>query len=90
MCDPSGDVLHGLNPVVSYPDSNHVMPSLRNSISANAGYLLERELRLRGRCPARHCFAERTDFTSASGVSTGAEAVDGPGESKYDWEIIAM
>jgi len=83
----------GLNPVVSYPDSNHVMKSLDK-----LDFLVIQDIFWTESCEYADvvlpgtCFAEK-DGTFTSGerrVNRVRKAVDGPGESKYDWEIIGM
>ncbi len=83
----------GLNPVVSYPDSNHVMRQLDK-----LDFCVVQDIFWNETCEYADvvlpgtCFAEK-DGTFTSGerrVNRVRKAVDGPGESKYDWEIIAM
>jgi formate dehydrogenase (coenzyme F420) alpha subunit len=83
----------GLNPVVSYPDSNHVKRSLDK-----LDFLVIQDIFWTESCQYADvvlpgtCFAEK-DGTFTSGerrVNRVRKAVDGPGESKYDWEIIGM
>ena len=83
----------GLNPVVSYPDSNHVMRQLDK-----LDFLVVQDIFWNESCEYADvvlpgtCFAEK-DGTFTSGerrVNRVRKAVDGPGESKYDWEIIGM
>ncbi len=83
----------GLNPVVSYPDSNHVRRSLDK-----LDFLVIQDIYWNESCEYADvvlpgtCFAEK-DGTFTSGerrVNRVRKAVDGPGESKYDWEIISL
>ena len=83
----------GLNPVVSYPDSNHVMRQLEK-----LDFCVMQDIFWNESCDYADvvlpgtCFAEK-DGTFTSGerrVNRVRKAVDGPGESKEDWEIIAM
>lgn len=83
----------GLNPVVSYPDSNHVMRQLEK-----LDFCVMQDIFWNESCEYADvvlpgtCFAEK-DGTFTSGerrVNRVRKAVDGPGEAKYDWEIIAM
>ena len=83
----------GLNPVVSYPDSNHVMRQLQK-----LDFCVMQDIFWNESCEFADvvlpgtCFAEK-DGTFTSGerrVNRVRKAVDGPGESKYDWEIIGM
>ncbi len=83
----------GLNPVVSYPDSNHVMKQLEK-----LDFCVMQDIFWNESCEYADvvlpgtCFAEK-DGTFTSGerrINRVRKAVDGPGESKYDWEIIAM
>ena len=81
----------GLNPVVSYPDSNHVMRQLDK-----LDFCVMQDIFWNESCEYADvvlpgtCFAEK-DGTFTSGerrVNRVRKAVDGPGESKLDWEII--
>ena len=83
----------GLNPVVSYPDSNHVM-----KMFDKLDFLVIQDIFWTESCEYADvvlpgtCFAEK-DGTFTSGerrVNRVRKAVDGPGESKYDWEIIGL
>jgi len=83
----------GLNPVVSYPDSNHV-----KKMFDKLDFLVIQDIFWTESCEYADvvlpgtCFAEK-DGTFTSGerrVNRVRKAVDGPGESKYDWEIIGM
>src|SRR5512136_1065160 len=83
----------GLNPVVSYPDSNLIRRSLDK-----LDFLVIQDIFWTESCQYADvilpgtCFAEK-DGTFTSGerrVNRVRKAVDGPGESKYDWEIIGM
>jgi formate dehydrogenase major subunit len=83
----------GLNPVVSYPDSNHVMRQLEK-----LDFCVMQDIFWNESCDYADvvlpgtCFAEK-DGTFTSGerrVNRVRKAVDGPGESKFDWEIIGM
>jgi formate dehydrogenase major subunit len=83
----------GLNPTVSYPDSNHVRAQLQK-----LDFCVMQDIFWNESCDYADvvlpgtCFAEK-DGTFTSGerrVNRVRKAVDGPGESKYDWEIIGM
>jgi len=83
----------GLNPTVSYPDSNHVRAQLQK-----LDFCVMQDIYWNESCEYADvvlpgtCFAEK-DGTFTSGerrVNRVRKAVDGPGESKYDWEIIAL
>ncbi|MDD3135144.1 MAG: formate dehydrogenase subunit alpha [Methanoregula sp.] len=83
----------GLNPVVSYPDSNHVMRQLDK-----LDFCVMQDIFWNESCDYADvvlpgtCFAEK-DGTFTSGerrINRVRKAVDGPGESKYDWEIIGL
>jgi len=83
----------GLNPVVTYPDSNHVRAQLDK-----LDFCVMQDIFWTESCEYADvvlpgtCFAEK-DGTFTSGerrVNRVRKAVDGPGESKLDWEIIAM
>ncbi|MCK9632605.1 MAG: formate dehydrogenase subunit alpha [Methanoregula sp.] len=83
----------GLNPVVSYPDSNHV-----RKMFDKLDFLVMQDIYWNESCEYADvvlpgtCFAEK-DGTFTSGerrINRVRKAVDGPGESKYDWEIIGM
>ncbi len=83
----------GLNPTVSYPDSNHVRRQLEK-----LDFCVMQDIFWNESCDYADvvlpgtCFAEK-DGTFTSGerrVNRVRKAVDGPGESKYDWEIIGM
>jgi formate dehydrogenase major subunit len=83
----------GLNPVVSYPDSGHVKRSLDK-----LDFCVIQDIFWTESCEFADvvlpgtCFAEK-DGTFTSGerrINRVRKAVDGPGESKLDWEIIGM
>jgi formate dehydrogenase major subunit len=83
----------GLNPVVTYPDSNHVKQQLDK-----LDFCVMQDIFWTESCQYADvvlpgtCFAEK-DGTFTSGerrVNRVRKAVDGPGESKLDWEIIGM
>ncbi|MDD5023550.1 MAG: formate dehydrogenase subunit alpha [Methanoregula sp.] len=83
----------GLNPAVSYPDSNHVKRQLEK-----LDFCVIQDIFWTESCQYADvvlpgtCFAEK-DGTFTSGerrVNRVRKAVDGPGESKYDWEIIGL
>jgi len=83
----------GLNPVVSYPDSNHVRQQLKK-----LDFCVMQDIFWTESCEYADvvlpgtCFAEK-DGTFTSGerrVNRVRKAVDGPGESKYDWDIIGL
>ncbi|MGV8129339.1 MAG: formate dehydrogenase subunit alpha [Methanolinea sp.] len=83
----------GLNPTVSYPDSNHVRRQLEK-----LDFCVMQDIFWNESCEYADvvlpgtCFAEK-DGTFTSGerrVNRVRKAVDGPGQSKYDWEIIGM
>jgi len=83
----------GLNPVVSYPDSNHVKASLDK-----LDFCVIQDIFWTESCEYADvvlpgtCFAEK-DGTFTSGerrINRVRKAVDGPGESKLDWEIVTL
>jgi formate dehydrogenase (coenzyme F420) alpha subunit len=83
----------GLNPVVSYPDSNHVMKQLDK-----LDFCVMQDIFWNESCEYADvvlpgtCFAEK-DGTFTSGerrINRVRKAVDAPGEAKLDWEIIAL
>ena len=83
----------GLNPVVSYPDSNLVMRQL-----PKLDFLVVQDIFWNETCEYAHvvlpgaCFAEK-DGTFTSGerrINRVRKAVEPPGEAKADWEIFAM
>ncbi|MCX6692936.1 MAG: formate dehydrogenase subunit alpha [Methanomicrobiales archaeon] len=83
----------GLNPVVSYPDSNHVMRSLEK-----LDFLVVQDIFMNETCKYADvilpgaCFAEK-DGTFTSGerrVNRVRKAVDPPGEAKADVDIFVM
>ncbi len=83
----------GLNPVVSYPDSNHV-----KKMFGKLDFLVMQDIFWNESCEYADvvlpgtCFAEK-DGTFTSGerrINRVRKAVDGPGASKYDWEIIGL
>jgi len=82
----------GLNPVVSYPDSNHVKASLEK-----LDFLVVQDIFWTETCEYADvvlpgaCFAEK-DGTFTSGerrVNRVRKAVDAPGESKIDYLVFA-
>jgi formate dehydrogenase major subunit len=81
----------GLNPVVSYPDSNLVMRQL-----PKLDFLVVQDIFWNETCEYAHvvlpgaCFAEK-DGTFTSGerrINRVRKAVEPPGEAKADWEIF--
>jgi formate dehydrogenase major subunit len=83
----------GLNPVVSYPDSNHVMRSLDK-----LDFLVVQDIFWNETCEYADvvlpgaCFAEK-DGTFTSGerrINRVRKAVNPPGEAKADWDIFVM
>ena len=81
----------GLNPVVSYPDSNLVMKQL-----PKLDFLVVQDIFWTETCEHAHvvlpgaCFAEK-DGTFTSGerrINRVRKAVEPPGEAKADWEIF--
>ncbi|HXW98464.1 MAG TPA: molybdopterin-dependent oxidoreductase, partial [Methanomicrobiales archaeon] len=81
----------GLNPVVSYPDSNNVMKQL-----PKLDFLVVQDIFWTETCEYAHvvlpgaCFAEK-DGTFTSGerrINRVRKAVEPPGEAKADWEIF--
>jgi len=83
----------GLNPVVSYPDSNHVMSSLEK-----LDFMVVQDIFWNETCNYADvvlpgaCFAEK-DGTFTSGerrINRVRKAVNPPGEAKADWEIFVM
>jgi len=85
--------IFALNPVVSYPDSNHVMRSLDK-----LDFLVVQDIFWTETCNYADvvlpgaCFAEK-DGTFTSGerrLNRIRKAVEPPGEAKADWEIFVM
>ena len=83
----------GLNPVVSYPDSNHVMRSLDK-----LDFLVIQDIFWTESCKYADvvlpgaCFAEK-DGTFTSGerrINRVRKAVNPPGDAKADWEIFVL
>jgi formate dehydrogenase major subunit len=83
----------GLNPVVSYPDSNHVMRSLEK-----LDFIVVQDIFPTETTPYADvilpgaCFAEK-DGTFTAGerrINRVRKAVDPPGQAKADWEIFVM
>ncbi len=83
----------GLNPVVSYPDSNHVMRSLEK-----LDFLVIQDIFWTESCKYADvvlpgaCFAEK-DGTFTSGerrINRVRKAVEPPGEAKADWEVFVL
>ena len=83
----------GLNPVVSYPDSNHVMRSLEK-----LDFLVVQDIFWNETCKYADvvlpgaCFAEK-DGTFTSGerrINRVRKAVNPPGDAKADWEIFVL
>jgi formate dehydrogenase major subunit len=83
----------GLNPVVSYPDSNHVRRSLEK-----LDFLVVQDIFWNETCNYADvvlpgaCFAEK-DGTFTSGerrINRVRKAVNPPGEAKADWEIFVL
>ena len=83
----------GLNPVVSYPDSNHVMRSLEK-----LDFLVIQDIFMNETCQYADvilpgaCFAEK-DGTFTSGerrINRVRKAVEPPGDAKADWEIFTL
>ena len=83
----------GLNPVVTYPDSNHVKASLEK-----LDFLVLQDIFLTETSPYADvilpgaCFAEK-DGTFTSGerrINRVRKAVNPPGEAKADWEIFTL
>jgi formate dehydrogenase major subunit len=97
MINQAGDPIKamfflGLNPVVSYPDSNHVKRSLEK-----LDFCVMQDIFFNESCEFADvvlpgtCFAEK-DGTFTSGerrINRVRKAVDGPGEARLDWEVIA-
>ncbi|HVN65340.1 MAG TPA: formate dehydrogenase subunit alpha [Methanomicrobiales archaeon] len=81
----------GLNPVVSYPDSNNVMRQL-----PKLDFLVVQDIFWNETCQFAHvvlpgaCFAEKEGtFTSGERrINRVRKAVEPPGEAKADWEIF--
>jgi formate dehydrogenase major subunit len=85
--------IFALNPVVSYPDSNHVMRSLDK-----LDFLVVQDIFWTETCEYADvvlpgaCFAEK-DGTFTSGerrINRVRKAVEPPGDAKADWEIFVM
>ncbi len=83
----------GLNPVVSYPDSNHVKRSLEK-----LDFLVVQDIFWNETCSYADvvlpgaCFAEK-DGTFTSGerrINRVRKAVNPPGDAKADWEIFVQ
>jgi len=83
----------GLNPVVSYPDSNHVKRSLEK-----LDFMVVQDIFWNETCKYADvvlpgaCFAEK-DGTFTSGerrINRVRKAVNPPGDAKADWEIFVM
>ena len=83
----------GLNPVVSYPDSNHVMKSLDK-----LDFLVIQDIFWTESCQYADvvlpgaCFAEK-DGTFTSGerrINRVRKAVNPPGDAKADWEVFVL
>jgi len=83
----------GMNPVVSYPDSNHVMRSLDK-----LDFLVVQDIFPTETTPYADvilpgaCFAEK-DGTFTSGerrVNRVRKAVEPPGDARADWEIFVL
>jgi len=83
----------GLNPVVSYPDSNHVKRSLEK-----LDFMVVQDIFWNETCSYADvvlpgaCFAEK-DGTFTSGerrINRVRKAVNPPGDAKADWEIFGL
>ncbi len=83
----------GENPLLSDPDINHVKEAFEN-----LEFVVVQDIFYTETCeyadvvlPAV-CFAERdgTQTNTERRVQRWHKAADGPGESKYDWQILAM
>jgi len=83
----------GLNPVVSYPDSNHVKRSLEK-----LDFMVVQDIFWNETCNYADvvlpgaCFAEK-DGTFTSGerrINRVRKAVNPPGDAKADWEIFVL
>ena len=83
----------GLNPVVSYPDSNHVKRSLEK-----LDFMVVQDIFWNETCKYADvvlpgaCFAEK-DGTFTSGerrINRVRKAVNPPGDAKADWEIFVL
>jgi formate dehydrogenase alpha subunit len=81
----------GLNPVVSYPNSNHVMKSLEK-----LDFLVVQDIFWTETCPYADVVLPGTCFAEADGTFTSGErrinrirkAVEPPGEAREDWEVF--
>ncbi len=85
--------IFGENPVLSDPDSDHFVHSLKNLdfMVAQDIFLTETCLKADLVLPAA-CFAEKegTFVNTSRRVQIVNKAVDPPGEAKTDWEIISL
>jgi formate dehydrogenase major subunit len=85
--------IFALNPVVSYPDSNHVMKSLDK-----LDFLVIQDIFWTESCEYADvvlpgaCFAEKEGtFTSGERrINRVRKAVNPPGEAKADWEVFVL
>ncbi len=85
--------IFALNPVVSYPDSNHVMRQLEK-----LDFLVVQDIFWTETCEYADVVLPGCSFAEKDGTFTSGErrinrirkAVDTPGDSKEDWEIFVM
>jgi formate dehydrogenase major subunit len=85
--------IFALNPVVSYPDSNHVMRSLDK-----LDFLVVQDIFWTETCEHADVVLPGCSFAEKDGTFTSGErrinrirkAVDTPGDSKEDWEIFVL
>jgi len=85
--------IFALNPVVSYPDSNHVMRSLEK-----LDFLVVQDIFWTETCEFADVVLPGASFAEKDGTFTSGErrinrvrkAVDPPGNAKADWEIFVM
>ena len=85
--------IFALNPVVSYPDSNHVMRSLQK-----LDFLVVQDIFWTETCDYADVVLPGASFAEKDGTFTSGErrvnrvrkAVNPPGDAKADWEIFVM
>jgi predicted molibdopterin-dependent oxidoreductase YjgC len=85
--------IFALNPVVSYPDSNHVMRSLEK-----LDFLVVQDIFWTETCEYADVVLPGVSFAEKDGTFTSGErrinrirkAVEAPGDAKEDWEIFVL
>jgi predicted molibdopterin-dependent oxidoreductase YjgC len=85
--------IFALNPVVSYPDSNHVMKSLEK-----LDFLVVQDIFWTETCEYADVVLPGVSFAEKDGTFTSGErrinrirkAVEAPGDAKEDWEIFVL